>query len=357
VRAKGEGSVYQRKDGRWVATLYDETGRLRTLYAKTEKEALGRRRAALREGLPTGRPLTLAAWLLAWQTGLQLKPSTTKDYASKCRRITQALGKVRLDRLSAEQIELVYARWAKEGLSPGMVRNLHRVLHAALNVAVKRDLIVKNPASLVRAPAPKPKPAQALTASQAKRVLAEAAKQPDGVRWWLALLLGMRQGEVLGLEWADVDLEARVLLVRKDRAKSGKGRAIPLPEVVAAMLDQLPRSSSYVFPRASGQRRDSKADWNEWQLLLARCGLERMRVHDARHTTPTLLLELGVPARVVQEILGHSTILLTMNTYTHVHDPSLRSALEGLTAHLTAELTADSSLGQSQSGTKLAVVS
>jgi integrase len=218
-----------------------------------------------------------------------------------------------------------------------MVRNLHRVLHAALNVALRRGLIVKNPASLVRAPNPEPKAIQPLTASEAKLVLAEAAKQPDGVRWWIAVLLAMRQGEVLGLQWADVDLERGVLLVRRDLAKSGKARAIPLPGQIVTMLGALDRTSNYVFPRTSGLKRDAKQDWNEWQLILARCGLPRHRVHDARHTTPTLLLELGVPARVVSEIMGHSTIAMTMNVYTHVHDPALRSALEGLTAQLTAE--------------------
>lgn len=341
MRAKGEGSVYQRKDGRWVATVYDDTGKLRILYARTEKDALAKKRKAMREGLPTGKPITLGVWLGNWQQGLQLRSSTTKDYASKCRRITEALGKVRLDRLSAEQIERVYARWLSEGLSPGMVRNLHRVLHAALQVAWRRGLVVRNPVTQARPPTPQPKPAQPLTAEQAKLVLARAAEAVDGVRWWLALLLGMRQGEVLGLTWADVDLEARVLVVRKDRAKSGKGRAIPLPAQVASMLGQLPRSSMFVFPRPSGQRRDSKQDWNEWQLLLARCDLPRTRVHDCRHTTPTLLLELGVPARVVSEILGHSTTKLTLDTYTHVHDPSMRDALDRLTAHLTAKPTAD----------------
>lgn len=97
-----------------------------------------------------------------------------------------------------------------------------------------------------------------------------------------------------------------------------------------------PRNGPFVFPRANGQRKDSKADWLEWQLLLERCGLPRVRVHDCRHTTPTLLLELGVPARVVSEILGHSTIAMTLDTYTHVHDPMMREALDKLTARLTA---------------------
>jgi integrase len=185
------------------------------------------------------------------------------------------------------------------------------------------------------------KPAQALTTVQARIVLAKAARNPQGVRWWLALLLGMRQGEVLGLEWADLDLRNGVLLVQRDKAKTGKARALPLPAVVVAMLKALPRTSTFVFPRPNGQRKDSKADWTEWQMLLASCDLPRVRVHDCRHTTPTLLLELGVPARVVSEILGHSTTAMTLDTYTHVHDPALRAALDQLTAHLTVQPTAE----------------
>lgn len=361
MRAKGEGTVYQRQDGRWVATLYDDLGKRRTIYGPTEKDVLTKRRIALREGLPTGQPTTLSAWLTAWQRGLQLRPSTVKDYASKCKRLDKALGKVRLDRLSPEQIEGCYAKWSAEGLSPGMIRNLHRVLHAALQVALKRRLIVRNPATQVRAPQPTPPPPKALDAAQARKVLARAAIEPLGVRWWLALLLGMRQGEVLGLTWADLDLDNGVVVVRRDVAKSGKGRAIPLPAPIPAMLNALPRTSELVFPRPDGSRRDSKADWNEWQLLLARCDLPKARVHDCRHTTPTLLLELGVPAKVVSEILGHSTTRMTLDTYTHVGDPLMRTALDRLsallTADVTADLTADPGQVQAESGTNLRSVS
>lgn len=341
MRSKGEGSVYQRKDGRWVATLYDDQQRLRTLYAKTEREVLAKKRTALREGLPSGGPITLALWLDQWQRGLHLRQSTTSDYASKAKRITAALGKHRLDRLTADQIESAYTKWLAEGLSPGMVRNLHRVLHAALQVAFRRGLLVRNPATQARPPTPRPKPSAALTAAQATHVLEVAATRPNGVRWWLALLLGMRQGEVLNLEWTDLDLERGVLIVARETKTRASKRALPLPAVVVTMLEDLPRISDYVFPRANGQRKDSKADWLEWQLLLERCGLERVRVHDCRHTTPTLLLELGVPARVVSEILGHSTIAMTLDTYTHVHDPMMRDALDKLTAALTAKPTVD----------------
>jgi integrase len=222
-----------------------------------------------------------------------------------------------------------------------MVRNLHRELHAALNVAYRRGLLVRNPATQARPPQVHQKPSTALTSGQARIVLEKAARQTYGVRWWLALLLGMRQGEVLNLTWADVDLERGVLIVQREHSKTKKGRAIPLPPVLVAMLDQLPRTSDYVFPRHSGQRRDAKADWTEWKVLLMSCDLPHVRLHDARHTTPTLLLELGVPARVVSEILGHSSTKLTLDTYTHVHDQTVRLALDQLTAHLTVKLTAD----------------
>lgn len=337
MRAKGEGSIYQRtKDGRWVATLYDDMGQRRILYAKSEKAALAAKRKALREGLPTGGPITVAAWLDQWQKGLHLRQSTTSDYASKAKRITAALGKHRLDRLTADQIESAYTKWLAEGLSPGMVRNLHRVLHAALQVAFRRGLLVRNPATQARPPTPRPKPSAALTAAQATHVLQVAAQRPNGVRWWLALLLGMRQGEVLNLLWTDLDLVAGVLVIQRETKSKASKRALPLPAIVVQMLNELPRNGPFVFPRANGQRKDSKADWLEWQLLLERCDLPRVRVHDCRHTTPTLLLELGVPARVVSEILGHSTIAITLDVYTHVHDPMMREALDRLTASLIA---------------------
>lgn len=339
MRAHGEGTVYQRGDGRWMATLYDAQGKRRWVYGRTRGEVLDKRKNALRNGLPSSRPVTVATWLARWQAGLQLRPSTTKDYASKAKRISAALGRVRLDRLTSEQIERAHAAWRDEGLSPGMVRNLHRVLHAALNSAVSRGALMRNPASRVRVAVPQPTGTGALTADQTKTLLAKTADQPYGVRWWLALLLGMRQGEVLSLQWSDVDLERGVLFVRRETKTRTSRRALPLAAPIAVMLARLPRTSVFVFPRASGERRDSKADWTEWQMLLASCDLPRVRVHDARHTTPTLLLELGVPARVVSEILGHSTTRLTMDTYTHVHDPLMRDAVERLTTYLTTEAT------------------
>jgi integrase len=341
MRAKGEGSVYQRKDGRWVATLYDDTGKRRSLYGRTEQAVVKRRLKAQREGLPAGQPISVELWLQRWQTGLHLRPSTMTDYASKSKRISAEIGRVRLDRLTADQIEHTYAKWTREGLSPGMVRNLHRVLHAALQVAYRRGLIVRNPASQVRAPTPRPSAGTALTVTQAKIVLQVAATQPFGVRWWLALLLGMRQGEVLNLQWPDLNLDHGTLTVQRETKTRASQRTLPLPTVVVAMLQALPRTSVFVFPRPSGQRRDSKADWNEWQLLLARCQLPRVRVHDCRHTTPTLLAELGVHPRVVAAILGHATTNMTLNVYTQVHDPSMRAAVDELTALLTATMTAE----------------
>lgn len=361
MRARGEGSVYQRKDGRWAATVYDEHGRRRVLYGHTQAEVLAKRKQALRDGMPTGGPLTLDAWLQQWHAGLaHLRPSTTTDYASKIKRISRELGRHRLDRLTPERIEAAHSRWLAEGLSPGMVRNLHRVLHAALQVAWCRGLIVRNPASQVRPPAPAPKPAQALTATQARAVLARAAVMPYGVRWWLALLLGMRQGEVLSLTWDDVDLAGGLLYVRRAKSKTHRARALPLPPHVVTMLEQLPRTSDFVFPNSRGGQVDSKRDWQEWQDLLTWCHLPRVRVHDARHTTPTLLLELGVPARVVSEILGHSTTAMTLDVYTHVHDPVIRSALDALTAVLTADgvavSTNPSDMARTRTDARLAVV-
>jgi integrase len=177
-------------------------------------------------------------------------------------------------------------------------------------------------------------------------------------RWTVALALGLRQGEALGLRWQNVDLEEGTLAVRQALGRvKGQGlvlgpvksragrRIIALPAQLLADLrthrvaqnaERLEAGSwwhdgDFVFARVDGRPIDPKRDWEEWKDLLATAGVGDSRLHDARHTAATMLLAMGVPPRVVMEILGHSRITVT-SKYQHVVDSMHRDAAEKMDA-------------------------
>jgi integrase len=203
---------------------------------------------------------------------------------------------------------------------------MHAVIRRALNVAVRWQLIAVNPATLVDAPKAAQHEITPLTAAEARRLIQAAEGDRMQARWLVGLALGLRQGEALGLSWEDVDLE----------------RTIPLPGQLAAALQDhrdrqakeraaagsLWQASECVFTTPIGTPVDPRNDFREFRKLLARAGLPPVRLHDLRHTAASLLLAQHVPARVVMEILGHSQISLTMNTYSHVAPEVSREAAD-----------------------------
>jgi len=192
-----------------------------------------------------------------------------------------------------------------------------------------------------------------LTADQARAVLTAAEGCRNAARWSVALALGLRQGEALGLAWEAVDLDAATLTVRQalqrqpggglvlvpPKSRAGR-RTIPMPDQlvealrghrVAQATERLAAGSMWtdsgmVFTGPTGKPIDPRADHREWQRLLLKAGVPAARLHDARHTAATLLLAQGVPARVVMELLGHSQVTLTLGTYTHVVPELARDA-------------------------------
>jgi integrase len=219
------------------------------------------------------------------------------------------------------------------------------VISRALKVALQRGRVARNVATLVDAPTPRREEAQPLTAAEAKRLLYAAKDLPNGARWSVALALGLRQGEALGLLWDAVDLDAGTLTVRRAlQRQKGKGlvlvepksragrRTIKLPAPLRdALRTHRTRQAEqrmtvanawedrdFVFCQPNGRPIDARRDWLDWKALLKAADVRDARVHDARHTAATLLLQQGVPARVVMEVLGHSQISLTLGTYSHV---------------------------------------
>ncbi len=188
--------------------------------------------------LASGRGLTVEQWLEHWLTTIavrRLRPKTYDGYHSNLRRhLVRLLGHHRLDRLQPEHVEAAWQQMASEGLSPATLLLNHRILSRALKVAMQRGRVARNVATLVDAPTVQRVEVVPLTSAEVRRVL-EAARQSDnGARWSVALALGLRQGEALGLLWEDVDLDAGTLTVRRAlQRQKGKGLVLVEPKSAA----------------------------------------------------------------------------------------------------------------------------
>jgi integrase len=273
------------------------------------------------------------------------------------------LGHHRLDRLQPEHVEAAWRALADEGLSPATVLVHHRILSRALKVAMQRGRVARNVVTLVDAPTAVRPEVVPLSTDDVRAVLAAAAEAPNGARWSVALALGLRQGEALGLLWEDVDLDEGMLTVRRalQRVK-GKGLVLVEPKSFAGrrslalpppLVEALRRhrawqlqqrlaaanvwqDGGYVFARADGKPIDTRADWGAWKRLLQAAGVRDARLHDARHTAATLLLQQGVAPRVAMQLLGHSQISMTMH-YTHVVPELARDAADRMGQALWGE--------------------
>jgi integrase len=374
-RSDGESSIYIDKDGRWQGYVsmgakegglrdrrhvsgkrrVDVVAKVRALEAKRDAGVAG----------GSGRSLTVAAWLDHWLENIavrRVRPSTFRWYSTVVHRhLVPALGHHRLNRLQPEHVEALYRKLEADGLASATVLQVHRVLSRALKVAMQRGRIVRNVATLVDAPSLNRAEIHPLSADDARAILAAARGQRNAARWSVALALGLRQGEALGLPWAAVDLEAGTLTVRQAlQRQTGKGlvvvqpksragrRSIALPPELAGALrehqaGQLAEQRlaanvweprGFVFCRPDGQPISPEADSRAWKLLLIAADVRPARLHDARHTAATLLLQQGVAARVVMDILGHSQISLTLGTYSHIVPELAKQAAEGMGAAL-----------------------
>jgi integrase len=374
--ASGESSIQQDSADRWHG--YVSMG-LKREGARDRRHVSGQRRAdvvrkvrALEkkrdEGTAqaAGRAPTVSEWLDHWLTTIaarRVRPSTLEGYESKLRtRVKPALGHHRLDRLQPEHVEAFYAEMEADGFSSASALQCHRILSRALKVAVQRGRVKRNVCTLVDAPSLQRDEVNPLNATEARRLLAAAEKSPrNSARWSVALALGLRQGEALGLPWDAVDLEAGTLTVRQAlQRQKGKGLVIVQPKSragrrtivlpgplrdalrahrVAQLQDRIAagpvwEDSGLVFCQVNGRPIDPAADHAAWKALLKTANVRDARLHDARHTAATLLLQQGVPARVAMQVLGHSQISLTLGTYSHVVPELATEAAERMSSAL-----------------------
>jgi integrase len=366
-RANGEGSLYQRPDGWWVAQVdlgwHDGKWKRRYVAARTRTEAHAKLRAVLTERdrgvVATARPIKVKDWLETYRTEVaparqRVKTLELLDDLVRLH-IAPAIGHHRLDQLRPVHLVTLYNEKLASGLSASTVRQIHSVIRRSLAVALKWQIVTQNVAALVDPPALVAVEVEPFTSAEAQKLLRALPGGRLEARWIVGLALGLRQGEVLGLWWEDVDLEAGTLRVRRALQRQRveglvftepktyrSRRTVSLPgPLVDALRAQRSRQnqerlaagsmwkgSDCVFTTESGSPIDPRNDYRLFKQLLVQAGLRDVRLHDLRHTAASLLLLQGVAPRVVMEVLGHSQISLTMNTYSHVVPELKRDAAD-----------------------------
>ena len=353
-RGNNEGSIYRRaSDGRYVASITMPDGKRKVFYGKTRAEAsdkLQQAQRGLHDGLPLPpQRLTLGKYLERWleeSAKPALRPNTYESYSRMSRlHIVPELGRRHLARLSAQDIQGLLNRKLESGLSPRTVQYLHAILRRALGQAERWGMIPRNTARLVTPPRVPKANIQPLSPVEAKKLLVAVRGHRLEALYTVALAVGLRQGEALGLRWADLNLEAGTLTVKVSlqkyegefvlaEVKTEKSRrTMRLPDVCATALrthqvrqraereriaTAWGNSWDLVFTEEDGSPLSRHAVSMRFKRLLKREGISKHRFHDLRHTAATLLLSQGVPLRVLQELLGHSQLATTADIYTHV---------------------------------------
>jgi integrase len=366
-RGQNEGSIYKRKGGRWCAQISVQGKRV-TNYFDTQREGLDwlqEMRNQINAGLTLdGAQKSLSDFLEQWLGSIRLsvRPMTLSQYRQIVRmHIIPMLGSIKLKDLRPDQIQTLYNQKLDSGTSARTVLLIHAVLHRSLKQAFKWGIIGRNPASVVTRPKVVRKEMMTLNDNQVRTLILIAKGTRYEVLFWLAVTTGMRQGELLGLRWSDLDWRSKKLHVQRQLQRTSAGQIFSEPKSAAgrrvimlgdetikklrAHLGVLSQErqiageqwqeNDLIFPSTKGTPWDQRNMYKYYKRFLRKAGLPDIRFHDLRHTAATLMLQQGVHPKVVQERLGHADITLTLNTYSHVLPVMQEEAAERLDQLLT----------------------
>lgn len=369
-RGHGDGAIYQRdSDSRWCTSvdlgLVNGKRRRKVVYGATRKEVaekLKKLQSAHAAGVVITDRQTVTQWLTTWlETYVQpnRRIKTADGYAQIVRLyLTPHVGRHQLGKLTREHVQTMLNALRVNGgrngnaLSARTVQYTRAVLRRALGEALKSGYIVRNVAAMVDAPQVEKRQPTILNAAQGQHLLTSVAGDHFEALYWVALLLGLREGEILGLRWEDVDFTAHTVRVVQTVKRANKQlliegpknpgsvRTVSLPGVVERALSRRFETqqaehraardhwvdTGLVFTTGFGTPFDPRKLLSEFKAHLAAAGLPEIRFHDLRHSSATVMLSQGIHPRTVMEILGHSQISTTMNTYAHVLPESRRAA-------------------------------
>lgn len=373
-RANGEGTICRRKDGLWTAAITlgrdESTGKLvrKFVYGKTKAEVQEKKAALLEtnKGLAyvDADKITIAQWLEKWlhvYARTRVRQNTLEGYQYIIRNhLTPSIGTTKLSKLQATQIQALINNILDNGGSARLAEFSFAVLRAALRQALKEELIYRDPTLAVSLPKKKKKEVVPLTDEQWTSLL-ETAGTPTFIFWYPALLLewgtGIRRGELVGLRWSDIDFKRQTIFIGRaaittrdgpkiSEPKSQKSRrTIPIPPTVTAELKKHKirqaairlkaktwEDHDLVFPTRFGTLQDPCVLTRRFSRLVKAAGISHVSFHDLRHDHASRLFAQGEHPRDVQDRLGHSSITLTMDTYTHAmpgRQENIAGRLEG----------------------------
>ena len=357
-----KGHIRERSPGKWaiIVDLPDAGGKRRRKwhsFAGTKRQAqdeCARIITAIKHGGYTEpTKTTVAAYLNRWldHEKSAVSPKTLERYTEIARKnIVPLLGDVLLSKLKTERIDAAWTmalasgrRDGKGGLAPRTVHHMRRVLIKALNQAVVWDMLSKNPATASKPPKVERKAMAAYSAVTTAELLEAVRRTRIHMPVLLAVMCGLRRGEIIALKWKNVDLTGRTLAivetaeqigttVRLKETKSGLSRVVSLSSTVVDELrayrarqaeEQLRlgialSDDSHVVAQIDGRILQPRSLTHEWTRIMAKTSLPRIRFHDLRHSHATQMLAAGVHPKIAQERLGHSTIAITLDLYSHV---------------------------------------
>ncbi len=367
-RGHNEGSIYQRaSDSLWVGSInlgYGPDGKRKRkpIYGKTRKEVAEKMKAALRDQqlgvLITTARQTTGQFLTRWLEDVarpSLRASTYETQESHVRvHLIPSFGHVPLQQLTPQHIQAFIKYKLESGLSPHTISDIHGILRHALGQAVKWNLVPRNVAALVDKPRWERPQMNCLTPEQALQLLVAVKGDRFEALYTVAVPLGLRRGEALGLKWEDVDFDKGLLHVRRTLQRVGgklqltepktrtSRRSINLPQICIAALrghKDLQRwekrlagdrwqEHELVFPTGIGTPYEPNNLKRHLQRMLDKAGLPHIRIHDLRHTAASLMLAQGIQPKVISEILGHSRIGVTLDIYAHLYEPARQEAAD-----------------------------
>jgi integrase len=336
-RSNGEGSIYQRKDGTWTATLR-LGGQRRYLYGNTRREVAAKlqelQKEAAKGSIAAPSRLTLADYLDQWLTVAtpRLRASTAAQYEILIRvHVKPALGGVKLALLRPIHLQHLYSRMMGQGCSGSRARQAHMLLHKALGDAVRLRMLPYTPAADIDPPK-RNAPERTIWTPEEVRTFIESASGYSALYdpLWLFLVgSGCRIGEALGLKWSDVDWEASTVLIERaivhvknkpeegpPKTQSGR-RRITLPVFAMQALEHQREHQlgEFVFRTRSGSVPQPPYLRRRFQAACSRASLSTMRIHDCRKANASMLVAAGVDVKTVQRRLGHASLSLTLGLY------------------------------------------
>lgn len=376
-RSNGEGTIFKRNDGRWCAAFYDNAPcpRRHFVYGSTQaevKKKLKEKKEALEKGgQKKEEEYTLESWVLYYLENYkknEVKPTTFSTYMDQYNKHIKGeeIGKIKLSRLTSEMLQRLYNSKNSVGYNAKTIKHMYVLINSSLKKAVQLKIVTENVNDVTVIPRPREFQAKTLSAEDISKIVNHAKEEELYPIIILTLYTGMRKGEVMALKWENVNWEDRELYIEgslcsvpKENARDGKSkyeykvlspkteksrRAVPLMgmayealEIQKQRQDKIRQKyqliyedEGFVFARYDGRCLEQGGFMRKYHEFLRKYGLPSIRFHDLRHTFASLLLEAGESPKVIQELLGHSTITTTMDVYAHVTKKGKARAVERL---------------------------